>query len=300
MADVEARPVYRHLVVARKGYANLTTDRAQLHEARRQLREVEEGVRAQVDQHLQHLVKRERFRETLAKTYGNTYTDAQLDEMARDMDRSQGGAIVVATLNKQMIPGGNEPLPQTATFLTRPALYDEMPPQQAFLKAAEELQQVFEARSDALIKLLPDDVRQGVTLVTVVYAPIAAYPHPRRDRGFEVACEFIQKTRFSQVDAEGFAVYSDTGTYPIQAPSEQTLLYLMNPPEVFNRLDRGVERRTIDDQRRLRPDEREALDVLASMDDPGATTPPPKTLLPKPEPAKEPPPLKRFAKLEFD
>jgi hypothetical protein len=158
-------------------------------------------------------------------------------------------------------------------------------------------------------------MRKGVTLVTVVYAPIAAYPHPHLDRGFEVACEFIQKTRFSMVDADGFTVHSEMGEYPIQVPSDETMMTLMRTPDELQGLGRGFldGRRTPSERERFerRTGQRAAVseppegmpDLPAISSAPpkalGSSDPPPPLSASK-DPDKPKPPLKRFSKLEFD
>lgn len=133
--------------------------------------------------------------------------------------------MVVATLHKEKIPGGTEPLPANATFWTQRADFDEKRPQEAFLEAAVQLQEQFQKHSDTKFALLPKETAAGMTLVTVVYAPIAAYP--LEIRGFEVGMEFIQKTRFGYVDTTDFEVYSEDGTFPVSPPNDTYMMMLM-------------------------------------------------------------------------
>lgn len=221
------RPVYRHIVVKRKGFMTLAADVARLKQAHQQMKEVDEGLRApeDIDPSLVSLIKRDHLRKTMKKVYGDSYDEDQ----GAELQNRQGGAIVVATLNKQMIPGGNEPLPINATFWTRRAHSDDMGGPEAFLEAAEKLQKQFQRHSDNKIGALPDDLRRGVTLVTVVYSPMMAYP--LESRGFEVGMEFIQKTRFGRVDVKDFEVYSEDGTYPVEAPSDSYMMTLLKTAE---------------------------------------------------------------------
>jgi len=235
VVKVEEQLVYRHLIVARKGSMALTAPPEQLRKLHRQLQEVDEGAREAVDSDLVHLLKRTHLRKTLKQVYGESYSD----ESIQGTSRRQGGAIVVATLHKEKIPGGTEPLPQTATFWTQPAPYNDTPPFDAFAQAAEKLRERFKIHSDAKIRLLDPAMQRNVTLVTVAYAPMSAYAHPNRDSGFEVGMEFIQKTRFGRVDANTFEVYSETGEYPIKPPSTEFMGMLMKTVEELGDYDRG-------------------------------------------------------------
>jgi hypothetical protein len=223
MVEEIARPVYKHIIVKRKGSMTLAASPERLKVARRQAQEVADGTRLpeDVDPDLQHLIKRDHLRKTMKKVYGEGYAGGQ--------PRSQAGAIVVATLNRVKIPGGEEPLPKTATFWTHPASFNDMGSQDAFMEAALALQKRFQTLSDGKVVLLPDHLRKGVTVVTVAYTPIIAYPiDPRKgDSGFEVGMEFHQVTRFGRVDTDDFEVYAEDGVYPIQPPSDATMLSLM-------------------------------------------------------------------------
>lgn len=224
--DQEVRPVYRHLVVNRKGYMSLAASPKELQRAKAQLREVDEGTREAVDPDLAYLVKKNHLRQTMRKVYGAGYEEPDDGPASR-----QGGAIVVGRLTKVKIPGGDEPLPHSATFWRQAAAWDEMDPQEAFMQAAQVLQKRFQKESDLKVKLLPKTTIAGLTLVTVVYAPMAAYALQRQ--GFEVGMEFIQKTRFGPVDAGGFEVHSEEGIYPITPPSDHTVsMYVKTMAEI--------------------------------------------------------------------
>jgi len=217
----EARPIYRHIIVNRKSSANLTASPELLRKAQRQMREVDDGKREEIDSDLQHLLNRNHLRGTMRKVYGEGYDE----DKAGMGSRSQGGALIVATLHKHKIPGGDEPLPVSATFWMERADFDGRSPQEAFLEAAGSLQKKFQLHSDTKFKLLPKETMAGMTLVTVAYSPIVAYP--LQDRGFEVGMEFTQKTRFGHVDASDFEVLSEDGTYPIKPPDDTYMMMLM-------------------------------------------------------------------------
>jgi hypothetical protein len=232
MTEEVPRPIYRHIVVKRKGFMNLAANPAKLRLAMQQMKEVEEGVRHpdDVDPSLANLIKRDHLRQTMKKVYGDGYDE----EQANTAQRRQGGAIVVATLNKQMIPGGTEPLPTNATFWSRRAHADDLGGHEAFIEAANKLQEQFQRHSDLKVLNLPETMRRGVTLVTVVYSPMLAYP--LEDKGFEVGMEFIQKTRFGRVDTDGFEVYSEDGTYPMKAPNDGYMMTLLKTADEVGEL----------------------------------------------------------------
>lgn len=229
------RPVYRHIIVKCNGFINLTADVSQLKEAQRQLQEVESGDREKVGPDSARLVKRGHLRQTLKRVYGDAGTDK-----FEDLARGQRDVLVVARLNEEHVPGGGQ-LPNTATFWTYPANYSDMDPQAAFMEAALALQERFRQHSDTKFMLVPEDARAGVTLVTVAYSPIVAYPLDPRlgERGFEVGIEFHQVTRFGSVNTDSFEVYSEEGVYPIHPPSEGSLLTLMKTVEEWGATDKG-------------------------------------------------------------
>jgi len=224
-AETTERPVYRHLIVKRPESIQLTTDARKLREAHAQLKRVHAGELAyeDMDPELKALTKRDYLRKTMKTVYGDDYVDE--DEGKSPSESSYGGAIIVGTLRKHKIPGGTEPLPQQATFWSEKADFEGKSPQEAFLEAAERLQVRFRKHSDLMIANLPKSTRAGVTLVTVTYTPIVAYP--LETIGFEVGMEFIQKTRWGFVESSDFVVESEDGTYPIQPPSDGTVATFM-------------------------------------------------------------------------
>jgi len=227
---VEARPVYRHIVVKRKAAVAMTADPLTLKKVRQQLDEVARGVRVAVDPDIDHLVKRNHLRNSMKTVYGETADE----EAQAKVHATQGGAIIVGTLHKEKIPGGTEPLPQVATFWTVKASDAEKDPQAAFMRGAEELQKRFQEFSDSKFKLLDPSVAAGVTLVTVAYAPIAAYTG--EVTGFEVGMEFHQVTRFGLVDASSFELVSEDGRYPVSPPSDGYMMMLMKSKEAIGEL----------------------------------------------------------------
>ncbi len=225
--ETPVRPVYRHIVVKRRNVAQLVADPELLRKAIRQQREIKDGEREKIDLNLQHLIKRNHLRNTMKNVYGKDMSDEAADGVSSSW--LQGGAIVVATLHKEKIPGGTEPLPAHATFWTQQVNLTDKDPQDSFMEAAVRLQERFQKHSDMKFKLLPSGTAAGMTLVTVAYSPIVAFAlDPKfHATGFEVGMEFTQKTRFGRVETKGFEVYSEDGTYPVKPPEDGYMMMLM-------------------------------------------------------------------------
>jgi hypothetical protein len=234
VTETAERPVYRHLIVKRPERIQLQGNVRKLREAHAQLKRVHEGTLAyeDMDPELKRLVKQDHLRRTMKKVYGEDYVDP--DEGKDPGFSTVGGAIIVASLRKYKIPGGTEPLPLDATFWSERADFEGKSPQEAFLEAAERLQVRFRKHSDLKIANLPKETRAGVTVVTVAYSPIVAYP--LETAGFEVGMEFFQKTRWGRVSSADFIVESEDGTYPIQPPSDGTMATLMATAEQVGEL----------------------------------------------------------------
>lgn len=232
---IEAPPlVYRHVVVKRKSSSQLVADPETLRKAFNQYKEVLAGDRDQVDPDLMGLLRRDFLRKTTKGVLGD-------EETAKTASSDQGYGIVVATLHKEKIPGGEEPLPQHAVFVSLKAPSEEKDPYAAFLQTAEELQRRFREASDRQIQNLPQEMQADVTLVTVVYSPISAFALDGRfhERGFEVGMEYIQKTRFGRVGTSTFEVCSEEGIYPISPPSKEYMATLTKSVEELGAYDRG-------------------------------------------------------------
>jgi len=246
---------YRHIVVKRKSMVNMTASSADLRalrEARSQGGSLPENLK-----HLAHLIYQAPFdgeaevapsREELLQM-----GVAQLRALARNMKvervRSRNKeeiidlileqdplhnqdtstfhqeGIIVASLQKQHIPGGSEPLPLTPTVLTHPGFHEAEDAMGDFKKAAEELQARFKKYSDNKFQLLSPEFQKGCTLVTVVYTPITA--SPKLTKGLDLFCEFHQVTRFGSVDTSDFEVYSDNGEFPVTPPGSLEMAMLM-------------------------------------------------------------------------
>lgn len=244
------RPIYRHLIVKRRGFIEKVASPEQFRRLRAQLE-----AQQPLDEDIRHLYRSDTLKQTMQKVMGWSGRGTDVEESPDGVDpanilaehdamrergdegpvkyRSQGG-VVVATLNKKHIPGGNEPLPLTPSVLSHPGFRDADDPQAEFLKAAFDLQGKFRALSDRKFLLLDASQRAGITLVTVAYTPIMAAP--KADRGLELFCEFHQVTRFGNVDTSGFEVYSDAGEYPISPPNAGELLSMMKSADEFRAL----------------------------------------------------------------
>jgi len=252
-APQEDRPIYRHIVVARKALVE-HVDVEQLRRLRQQL---DAGV--PIDEDLKHLVVHDTLKASMKKVMGwaghgdvpiegtddgGLNPGAVFDEAiarAERGDEKEGpvryqrqSGVVVSRIVRDHIPGGldGEAMPGNAQMLHHPGFESADDPESEFLRAAEELQQKFEAFSDNKFLLLDDAFRAGCTLVTLVLTPITAIP--RADVGVELLCEFHQKTRFGHVDTDSFEVFSEIGVFPIERPSDMDMaLMFKTVDEVF-------------------------------------------------------------------
>lgn len=156
----------------------------------------------------------------------NTWMEQRaLSQVDKPIRYNAQGGIIVATLQKQHVPGGNEPLPLTPTVLTHPGFFEAEDSMGEFKKAAEQLQARFKKYSDNKFRLLNPEFQKGCTLVTVVYTPIMA--SPKATKGMDLFCEFHQVTRFGYVDTSDFEVYSENGEFPVTPPGTLELAMLM-------------------------------------------------------------------------
>lgn len=238
------RPIYRHIIVKRRGFIEKVASPEQFRRIRAQLEDDPTG--ATLDDDIKHLYRGDTLKKTMEKVMGWSGRGTAVEESPDGVDPSQVVAehdamrlrgddgpvkyraqagVVVATLNKKHIPGGDERLPLTPMVLSHPGFSHSDDPAADFLKAAFDLQAKFRAHSDRKFLLLDKWAQQGVTLVTVAYTPILAAP--KADRGLELYCEFHQVTRMGHVDTSGFDVYSDSGEYPISPPNTAELLTMM-------------------------------------------------------------------------
>lgn len=244
MQTEEQRPVYRHLVVLRKGFVEKVASKAQLQRLRGCL---DKGM--PIPPELAHLVKGSFSREQIEQTFGadriewSTAIDAvDVSHLADEINLRlhqgitdpvkvrppiSGGAVVVGRLTKVHIPGGNERLPTLPTALGHPGVREASDPMGEFKRCADELALNFQAYSDRRFQLADPWTKQNCTLVTVVYTPIIAAPRPTT--GFELLCEFTQVTRIGHVDAlvDGFEVASETGVFPVSPPNDIELVTMM-------------------------------------------------------------------------
>lgn len=241
--ELQARPVYRHVVVQRRGLIEKVADPDQFRRLREQ---VEAGL--PVDDDIKHLVVNDTLKQTMRKVFGwaghgdvavegvdggvsadNVMSEADLvadrqgDERKVVQYQRQEGYIVSRIVQDQM-PGGGS-LPAQPTVLHHPGFESAEDPQSEFLDCAKNLLETFNKHSDRKFLLLDESMRASVTLVTVIETPIIAIPRP--DQGVELICEFHQKSCFGHVDTTGFEVFSETGEYPIQPPNGMDLMSMM-------------------------------------------------------------------------
>lgn len=237
-----ARPVYRHVVVKRKGYIEAVASPEDMRRLRQQVES-----ESPIDEDLRHLFVKDTLKKTMKKHmawagHGDVEVEASdegLDPMAaaeeaaamkqRGEERApvkykpQEGYIV-SRLTSQHVPGGGS-LPIEPTMLLHPGFDQAENAESRYLECARELQAMFQQHSDRQFLLMDPAVQAGVTLVTVCITPVTAAP--RATTGVELYCEFHQVTRFGYVDTEGFDVYSETGEYPISPPSTMDLMMMM-------------------------------------------------------------------------
>lgn len=242
--DTAERPVYRHVVVQRRGYIEKVASPEDLRRLRKQVEE-----ESPIDEDLKHLFVKDTLRKTMKKVmtwagHGDVEvqaTDAGLDPHAvaaeaeamklRGEERETVGykaqeGYIVSRIVTNHVPGGyNESLPNEPTMLLHPGFDQAEHVEGQYLACALELRQQFQDFSDRKFLLMDPALRAGVTLVTVCITPITAAP--RADVGMELFCEFHQTTRFGFVDTEGFEVCSEVGEFPIAPPSSMDLMTMM-------------------------------------------------------------------------
>lgn len=244
----QERPVYRHLVVSRKGFVEKVATKEQFKRLRQFL-----VSNLPIPNDLVHLVRDSFSKEQIEDTFGfdeiewSTAPDAVdvsclADEMStrrlsgdaspiKVRPPTAHGAVVVGRLSQVHVPGGTERLPTNPTSLGHPGVLEADNPTEEFLRCAQELKLQFQDFSDRRFVLADPWMQKNCTLVTVVYTPILAAP--RAARGFELFCEFFQVTRFGSVDAskDGFEVLSETGEFPIQPPGDIEMATMMRTVE---------------------------------------------------------------------
>lgn len=241
---LKERPVYRHIIVKRRGYIEAVASPEDLRRLRQQVES-----ESPIDDDLKHLFVADTLKKTIKKVmawsgHGDVAVEASssgLDPSAvleeaeamkqrgteRDVVsyRKQEG-IIVSRINTNQVPGGrDEPLPSEPTMLMHPGFDQAENPEAEYMKCAMQLQEQIRDYSDRKFRLMDPQMQAAVTLVTVCITPITAAP--RADVGLELYCEFHQTTRFGFVDTEGFEVYSEVGDFPYTPPSSMDLMMMM-------------------------------------------------------------------------
>jgi|GEM_PF-1948973 len=110
----------------------------------------------------------------------------------------------------------------------------------AFYKGAQELRKRFKAESLKILERVPVSLRQDAQIVTLVnnavyadalYAP-ALYEQQVADHvqqpGFTLRAEWSQYVVVGEVERNGWQVYSETGEYPIEIPSDLDMEFLLH------------------------------------------------------------------------
>ena len=248
---MEFRPLYRHVVVSRRASYETVASPENLQRIRAQYES-----NSPIDADLQHLYVSDSLPKTMKNVmkwagHGDVSVEphsegfdltgnagALLDEAAAMKERGDErvtlqyrpqDAVIVSRLVSAQIPGGDEPLPSTATLWTLPGPRDGDNIESLFMDCALQMQRRFQEHSDRQFMLLDEEMRQAVTLVTVCLTPITA--KPQEIQGIDLFCEFHQTTRFGYVDTEGFEVLSETGVFPISPPTSMDMMLMMQPME---------------------------------------------------------------------
>lgn len=243
MSSTAERPIYRHVIVKRRGYIEPVASPEDLRRLRQQVESA-----SPLDEDLKHLFVKDTLRQTMKKVMawaghgdvavegdqdgldpGAVFAEADAmklrgDERAKVKYQPQEG-VIVARVNTKHIPGGTDSLPSEPTMLLHPGFEAADNAEAEYLRCARELQAEFEKFSDRKFLLMDPEMRAGVTLVTVCITPITAAP--RVLVGLELFCEFHQTTRFGFVDTTGFEVYSEIGEFPFTPPTAMDLLMMM-------------------------------------------------------------------------
>lgn len=239
----EERPVYRHVIVKRRGYIEPVASPEDLRRLRQQIES-----NSPIDDDLKHLFVKDTLKQTMRKALNwaghqdvevegsddGLHPTAMFDEAVAMKERGderttlkyqRQEGVIVSRVNTKHIPGGDERLPLEPTMLHHPGFSQADDATAQYLECARELQAQFQKFSDRKFLLMEPQFRSGVTLVTVCITPITAAP--RADVGLELFCEFHQVTRFGYVDTSDFEVYSEIGEYPISPPSSMDLTMMM-------------------------------------------------------------------------
>jgi len=255
---MEARPVYRHVVVQRKALVE-HVDPEKLRRLRQQMME---GL--EIDEDLRHLVVKDTLKKSVRKAMGWAgHGDVDVQGSDDGMDagqvfaeadarqkRGDGGddeairyrrqeGVIVSSLVKDQVPGDlpGQAMPRNPSYLFHSGFDAAENRQAEFMRCAQELHAKFQAFSDRKFMLLDPELRSGVTLVTVVLTPIIGVP--RTDNGVELLCEFHQKTQFGHIATDGFDVFSEIGEYPVQVPSDGDMAMMFTTFDEFKAMEAG-------------------------------------------------------------
>ena len=247
--EATERPIYRHVIVKRRGYIEHVASPEDLRRLRQQVES-----ESPIDDDLKHLFVQDTLKHTMKKVMGEAGhgdidvagssegldPSAVVDEAAamklRGTERAplrylRQEGVVVSRINTKHIPGGDESLPSEPTMLHHPGFGSVGNADAMYMECARQLQEAFQTYSDRKFLLMDPSFRAGVTLVTVCITPITAAP--RATVGLELFCEFHQTTRFGFVDTSDFEVYSEIGEYPIAQPSSMDLMMMMNSADAL-------------------------------------------------------------------
>ena len=121
-------------------------------------------------------------------------------------------------------------------------------PHVEFIKASAEIQRQLAQDALDVLTELPQHLRQGAQVVTIIHSPIHARPKLDADTGFDVFCEATVRTtgaayhgevtdRANFFNLDGYTEYSKTGEYPVEVPTDLDFGILMKEAHIVLRYE---------------------------------------------------------------
>jgi len=246
------RPIYRHIVVQRKALV----EHVPAEKLKRLRQQMEAG--GPIDDDLRDLVVKDTLKKSVRKAMawaghgdvdiegtddegglspGHAFNEAtsmkERGDERRTLKYQTQEGVVVSHIIKDHMPGDrpDTPMPSNPIYLSHEGCGTSGNRQADYMRCAEELHAKFMAYSDRKFLLMDKELRAGLTLVTLCLTPIIAVP--REDVGFELLCEFHQKTRFGHIDTDDFEVFSEIGEYPVQIPTDEDMMMMFMTKDEF-------------------------------------------------------------------
>src|SRR3989344_6156189 len=175
------RPVYRHVVVQRRGYIERVASPDDLRRLRQQVE-----LDSPIDDDLKHLFVQDTLKKTMKvmgwSGYGDVKVEADVDGLDPAMAASEAQAMkerggertpvkyrpqegyIVARVNTKHVPGGDESLPIEPTMLHHPGFGQADNAEVQYLECARQLQTTFQEFSDRKFLLMDPVMQAGGTL----------------------------------------------------------------------------------------------------------------------------------------